>query len=323
MLGFVQKRIEQQRKDLDIWSKERDMFFAVPDSIEMLQDIPYICNGDERNNIDIFRQRNCKSTLPVIINIHGGGLLMGNKAQNKGFNIWLCEQGFLVYSVEYNLVPDVTVQEQLCEINSAMFFIKNRIEYDGGDIDKVCVVGDSAGAFLAVYCTAIQNSEKLSDAFNIMPAKLDIKAIGLQSGMFYTTKFDEIGLFLPKTLYGKEYKSESFAKYLNPEHKEIISNLPPTYLMTSESDNLKRYTLWFKNALSKNNIEYEFECYPENENMSHAFGALYPERKESIIANKEMVRFLKERLNIFNVINNEIVLSNNAMDSLERSGNND
>jgi acetyl esterase/lipase len=106
-------------------------------------------------------------------------------------------------------------------------------------------------------------------------------------------------LFLPKTLYGKDYKKKMFAKYLNPEHEGIIYNLPPTYLMTSESDNLKRYTLWFKDALESNNIYYEFECYPKSENMPHAFSALYPERKESIIANKELVRFLKESLGIF------------------------
>ena len=49
----------------------------------------------------------------------------------------------------------------------------------------------------------------------------------LISGMFYTTKFDKIGLFLPKYLYGKQYKKAPFAAYVNPENPELLYALAP------------------------------------------------------------------------------------------------
>lgn len=297
MLDYIKKKIEQEKKELDEWSKEREAFFEIPDDIEMKQNISYDLRlNDPRNRFDIFKLKNQEFKLPVIINIHGGGLLMGNKEQNKGFNIWLAQQGFLVYSVEYSLVPNVKTQKQIKEINLAMMHIKNRIENDGGDIDNVCVVGDSAGAFLGLYATAMQNSGNIAMAFRTISAKLKIKAIGLQSGMFYTTKFDEIGLFLSNDLYGKGYKKYWFAEYLNPEHDEVLNSLPPVYLMTSKNDNLKRYTLKFAKALKKHGIKHELVCYPKNDNMPHAFSALYPEREESIKANEEMINFLKEMI---------------------------
>lgn len=294
MLNFIKKNIEKQRKELDEWTNERNKFLKIPEDIEILQDIPYLYVGNTYNSVDIFKQKNCNRALPVIINVHGGGLVMGTKEQNKRFNLWLCKQGFLVYSIEYSLVPDVEVPEQIREVNLAMTFIKNRIEADGGDMNNVFMVGDSAGAFLITYCMAAQKSKQLAKAFSISPSGLNIKAIALQSGMFYTTKFDKIGLFLSNTLYGKGYKKQPFAKYLNPENEEIVKNLPPVHLMTSEGDNLKHYTLNFAKALKKNGAKYELLCCPKNANMTHAFSVLHPEREVSIKANKTMVEFIKK-----------------------------
>lgn len=53
-------------------------------------------------------------------------------------------------------------------------------------------------------------------AAKVKAASIDIKALGLISGMFYTNRFDKLGLFLPKYLYGRDYKKSSYAKYVNP-----------------------------------------------------------------------------------------------------------
>ena len=49
-------------------------------------------------------------------------------------------------------------------------------------------------------------------------------SLGLISDMFYTRRFDQIGLFLPKTLYGRNYKKTPFLPFTNPEHPEITTN---------------------------------------------------------------------------------------------------
>lgn len=46
----------------------------------------------------------------------------------------------------------------------------------------------------------------LAMAAKVKAASIDIKALGLISGMFYTNRFDKLGLFLPKYLYGRDYK---------------------------------------------------------------------------------------------------------------------
>lgn len=88
--------------------------------------------------MDIFRPQNAKDTmLPVIINVHGGGLLLGNKEFNRYFCALLCKKGFLVYSIEYRLVPDCMIFDQLRDVFAAMDFIKKRVKPDGGDLSHV------------------------------------------------------------------------------------------------------------------------------------------------------------------------------------------
>lgn len=292
---LIKRKIEKERLELDSWAAMRDKFFDVPENIQMIRDVPYAHENDKYHTFDVFKHNNTDKNNPVIINIHGGGLLMGDKHQNKGFNIWLCQQGFLVYSVEYSLVPDVRVQNQLTEINQAFSIIKERIFLDGGDLNKVALVGDSAGAFLALYSTAIQNNKEIAESFSIEPSNLDIKALVLQSGMFYTTKLDKVGFFLRKTLYGTDYKKQPFVKYLNPENDNLLNSVPPIYLMTSQNDNMKHYTLKFAKALDKEEKDYELVCYSNNKNRVHAFSALYPEFKESIEANIMIANFLCKR----------------------------
>ena len=81
-------------------------------------------------------------------------------------------------------------------------------------------------------------------------------AMGLISGMFYTTRKDSLGRFLAQSIYGKDQRSLVMAKYTNPEHPEIIYNIPPCYLVTSKADMLVRYTLDFAGELGNKGVEH-------------------------------------------------------------------
>ena len=71
------------------------------------------------------------------------------------------------------------------------------------------------------------------------------------SGMYYTTKPDSIGIFLPSYIYGKHWKKSSFYPYINPENKEIIRNLPPSFLVTAYGDTFRNYSRQYAKAIKK------------------------------------------------------------------------
>ena len=228
MWNILTKQFYRQRKDFEDSCAGRDAGLTFPEGVICSTDIAYADDGIKAHMLDIYRpEESQEKILPVIINVHGGGLIIGNKEFNRYFCALLCKKGFLVYSIEYRLIPDCLMYDQISDVFMAMDYIKERLAADGGDSSHVYMAGDSGGACLITYANAIQNNTNIARAANVTPSGLRINALGLISGMFYTSRFDKIGLFLPKYLYGRDYKKTPFAKYVNPENRELLNSLAP------------------------------------------------------------------------------------------------
>ncbi len=263
-------------------------------------DIPYAGDTLPAHRLDIYYPREAKdskadSLLPVMINIHGGGLLIGNKEFNRPFCERIARKGFLVFSLEYQLIPDCMIFDQFQDVFLAFDYIKEHLGRYHGDPERIYSSADSGGACLLTYVSAMQNSQKLADAAGVTPSPLKPRAIGLISGMFYTTRKDKIGLFLPPYLYGKHYKKGAFAPYVNPEHEDIVSSLPPCFLATSHDDYLQSYTVSFAKALSRYQVPCKLLNLPSDRRLTHAFSVFNPSLPESEALISDMLQFLQSR----------------------------
>lgn len=295
MTDPIKKIFYKQRMDFEASTKQRDKELPFPKNVAEIKDIYYSDDHLPAHRLDIFRPADRKSeVLPVIINIHGGGLLMGSKEFNRFFCARLCKTGYMVYSIEYRLVPDCSFFDQLSDVFMAMDYIKQRIADDYGDTDNIYACADSGGACLLTYASAMIHNNKLANAAGIKPASIKLNAIGFISGMFYTNRFDKIGLFLPKYLYGRHYKKEAFAPYINPECSDITEYLPPVFMVTSRNDNLRRYTTDFAMALKKHNACHKLINFPKKSSLTHAFSVFEPFLPESTKTIRAMITFFKQ-----------------------------
>lgn len=195
---------------------------------------------------------------------------------SKEFNHPLCldfaSKGYLVYAIEYPKISEHTIDEMLEAVIAAINTIVYSSSYIDGDIRNVFLVDDSAGAFLAVYATAIIHNPRLAEAFGLQMdlPEIHIRALDLISGLFYTASYDFYGLFYRALLYGKDMENNVLRKYSNPELPEIISTLPSCILITCEKDILKRNSIAFYKALKRNGIQCELCRYSDPE-LVHDF----------------------------------------------------
>ena len=88
---------------------------------------------------------------PILLVVHGGAWSMGDKSrsgliQHKA-NYWN-QAGWVVISVNYRLVPNVTVQQQTQDIADALSFVQKNASNWQADADKIIIMGHSAGAHL-------------------------------------------------------------------------------------------------------------------------------------------------------------------------------
>ncbi len=294
MQDVMRKQFYKQRLAFELDAAERDRTQSMPAGVTIEHNVPYMADGIEAHRMDIYRPDGSENTvLPVIINIHGGGLIIGNKEFNRFFCAKLCALGYLVFSIEYRLIPDCMVFDQFSDVCNAFNYIQAHLCEYNGDADHIYGVADSGGAYLLTYTAAMNKCHTLAKAAHVKPHNISFRALGLISGMFYTTRFDKIGMFLPAYLYGKNYKKQSFAKYVNPENPELVTSLPPCYLVTSRYDNLRKYTLDFVEALGRYGIVYELSEYMKGRHLTHAFSVFRPDFKESEETLSDMHAFFE------------------------------
>ena len=292
MNTFLINSFQKERQEFENTTRRLYDTHHFPDDVIEIRNVINGTDNLPEHRMDVYRPADTQRIYPVIINVHGGGLVMGSKEFNRFFCAELCKLGYVVFSIEYWLVPEVQVYHQFADVSAAMDYISDSIMVYGGDPSRVYMVGDSAGAYLIVYTVAMQKSSVLAAAAKVEPSQLKIRALGLISGMYYTRRFDKIGLFLPKILYGRNYKKMAFLPFTNPEHPEITSNLPPCFLVTSYDDNLRQYTIDFYKALRRNGTTCELLDFGTDKRLTHAFSVFNPTMDRSWEAIQAMSWFL-------------------------------
>ena len=122
----MKKMFYKQRADFEKDAIQRDQNYSLPDDVIEHKNIYYSNDKQKEHRLDIYYPAS-KSTspLPVIINVHGGGLLLGNKEFNRPFCAKLCQAGYLVFSIEYRLIPDCLFYDQCQDLSNAFDFIKS------------------------------------------------------------------------------------------------------------------------------------------------------------------------------------------------------
>ena len=277
MSNYIETAFMQQRTDFMKTLPDRRKRFSIPDGVDMYLDIEYVNDQNEAHRLDVFRpSESPDKELPIIFNVHGGGLIMGCKEFNRYFCARLCKLGYVVFSIEYRLVPEYTFYHQCTDFFQALRYVQDYGNLYYGKTDEIYGVGDSGGAMLLTYCAAMQNNAEMAAAAQVSVCPAPLQALGLISGMFYTNRFDQIGLSLPKYLYGTDYKQSDFAPYVNPTYQKLVQALPPCLLVTSKNDNLHHYTTKFEKALTKYNMPHRLLDFPKNKQLTHAFSVFEP-----------------------------------------------
>ncbi|MBQ0070778.1 MAG: alpha/beta hydrolase [Spirochaetales bacterium] len=286
---LILNSIRKQRRELAEETERTLSLVVYPKEVRMEENIPY--GEDPALLLDGFYPLDSSRTYPAIIDIHGGGLVMGHKEQNRQFCLDLAKEGYLVYVMDYSLVPESNVFSILEEIRTSFEVIYEKLKENPSFNGEIFGVGDSAGAFLLLYTLAIKGNRSISDAFGIKPISFSIKAAAFQNGMFYSIRRDKIGL-LSDNFYGRHFRTLPCYPYLNPENNEVLGSLPPFFFFTTEKDFLGHYSRSYSKAVQKTQTDCVFIDYPFP--LEHAHACLYPRKKESQMINGDMLAFFRK-----------------------------
>jgi acetyl esterase/lipase len=115
--------------------------------------IAYAEPKNERQLLDVYAPADAKR-LPVVLWIHGGGWIAGDKSGVQKKPGAFADKGYVFVSTNYRFVPKVTIKEMTGDIAKAIRWIHDHASEYGGDGSSIFVMGHSAGAHLAaLVCT--------------------------------------------------------------------------------------------------------------------------------------------------------------------------
>jgi acetyl esterase/lipase len=105
----------------------------------------------DRNLLDIFMPQALTSGRPVLMFVHGGTFVHGNKRMpNSPFYdnimLWAVKNGFIGVNIAYRLAPQFPWPAGAEDVASAVQFVSKEITERGGDPSRVYLMGHSAGA---------------------------------------------------------------------------------------------------------------------------------------------------------------------------------
>jgi acetyl esterase/lipase len=112
-----------------------------------------------RNHLDIYRPAEDVENAPVLLQVHGGAWILGQK-EEQGIPLMqhLAAKGWVCVAINYRLSPRDAWPAQAVDVKKAIHWIRQHIASYGGDPDYIAITGGSAGGHLAALTALTPNT---------------------------------------------------------------------------------------------------------------------------------------------------------------------
>ena len=261
-----------------------------------------------------------KEHAPLVVYIHGGGLIFGTRTDMKKEQIDLYLQaGYNVCTIDYRLAPESKLPAIKQDIEDALIWLREHgASKFGFDPERMAVIGSSAGGYLALLSGTFQSRPKVIVSFY---GYGDIAGDWYRKPSPYFSKMTAVPEMLVQQLIQKQPISEGpierryaiylfcrqqgkWIDYLTDNREETLDpfcpskktdeNYPPTLLLHGDADEDVPYeqSVIMSEALSKAKIKNKLITI---KNGKHSFDENMGDPAVGE-AFEEVISFLKETL---------------------------
>ena len=228
---------------------------------------------------------------PAVLDIHGGGYIMGNPEMGDALNrATVLALGCVVVSVDYRLAPETAWPGSRDDNYAALCWLAGNAQALSIDPARIAIAGGSAGgghaAALAIHARNIAKMDKNAPTicFQLLDyPMLDDRTCIDPDPHPYTGEFvwtPRRNHFGWKALLGVEPGSEGVDETAAPARAKDLSGLPPAYISIGSLDLFLEESLEYARRLARAGVPVELHVIP---GAYHGFGIAH-EAPQSIQA---------------------------------------
>lgn len=263
------------RQTMENSDTKRDAGLVIPEDVRSFTDIRY--GADPRwNLLDVYRPADQEGEgrelkkIPVIVNVHGGAWIYGDKETYRFYCAGLAQRGFAVINYSYRLAPEHRFPCALIDTNNVFSWVNEHSTEYGLDLNNIFIMADSAGCNIAGQFICMMINKEYASYFDFRPPEgININAVAFNCGAYDPLKFMGEKELMRGLVTNDEAPIRSGILNVSDFINEAF---PPVYLMSCVGDFCFKFLEPMKEALSKYGIEHLSKIYgSEEEPLFHVF----------------------------------------------------
>jgi acetyl esterase/lipase len=206
-----------------------------------------------------------EAPIPALLDIHGGGFVVGSMAMEHGFAVTVArELGVVVVAVEYRLAPEHPYPAGVEDCYAALRWMHDDAAVLGIDRDRIGVGGQSAGGGLAAAVALLARDRG--------GPPLCFQLLGIPE-LDHRLETASMRTFVDTPMWSRPNAVLSWRHYLGPDHGEVepyaspaiaedLRDLPPAYVTTMEFDPLRDEGILYALRLMEAGVSVELHSFP-------------------------------------------------------------
>ena len=214
-------------------------------STVITRNIDYVGDGARRHRLDIYAPPAVETGAPVLIYVHGGAWVIGDKReQGRPMMYELVARGWVCVAMNYRLSPAATWPDHIVDVLTAIAWVKAHIAEYGGDPSFLAISGGSAGGHLAALAAlaagdptfqpGFEETDTTVDACIPIYGALDVTADPATSGKYGPG----LRILLEQRVFKKKLREHRDEFEAASPHYRIHAAAPPFLVLHGTHDTL-------------------------------------------------------------------------------------
>ncbi len=217
------------------WCRWWRTLLAIPfpgRSLTVHKNVRYVDDANKRHILDVIHRREGVEGAPVLLYIHGGAWVVGDKReQGKPMLYEMAARGWVCVSINYELSPKATWPAHIIDVLQAIAWVKANITNYGGDPGFIALAGGSAGGHLCALAGLAAGDPAFQPGFEEVDTQVQA-CVPIYGVMDMTASKEVGGRYGPglrRILEGQVMKTRI------AEHPEIFEAASPLHRLRADA----------------------------------------------------------------------------------------